>query len=68
MASKMARQIGIVLLVVGIGLLAWGYKEYNSTSSKLLRTLRNTATDKGMYLLIGGAACTALGAYNTFRK
>ena len=68
MASKVARQVGIVLLVVGIGLIAWGYKEYNATPSKLRRALRDTTTDKAMYLLIGGAACTALGAYNTFRR
>ncbi|PPK50216.1 DUF3185 family protein [Marinobacter persicus] len=60
--------IGLVLLVVGIGLLYFGYQATQSLSGQVTETLTGRFTDETMWYLIGGAAATAAGAFLIFIK
>ncbi len=55
--------IALTLLVVGIGLIFWGYDLSDSLESKLSRTLNGSNTDEVMLFYIGGAVCIVVGAY-----
>jgi hypothetical protein len=58
----------IFLLVVGAGLLYWGYQESGSLSSQLSETFTGSASDSVMYKYIGGAAGIAAGLFLLVRK
>jgi len=64
MASS--KLLGIVLLVVGIGLLYFGYQSTQSVGGQVTKTLTGRFTDETMWYLIGGAAAAAAGAFLTF--
>jgi len=66
MASS--KLLGIVLLVVGIGLLYFGYQSTQSVGGQVTETLTGRFADETMWYLIGGAAATAAGAFLTFVK
>lgn len=57
------RVIGIVLLVVGIGLLLWGYDLYDSAGSQVSRALGGEAPTKAYAALVGGGICALLGIF-----
>lgn len=64
-----SKLVGIVLLVVGIALLYFGYQSSQSVGNQLTETVTGRFTDETMWYLIGGAAATAAGAFLTvFRK
>ncbi|GGC59032.1 DUF3185 family protein [Marinobacter halophilus] len=61
-----SKLVGIVLLVVGIALLYFGYQSTQSVGNQLTETVTGRFTDETMWYLIGGAAATAAGAFLTF--
>lgn len=63
-----SRLIGVVLLVVGVALLYFGYQSTQSVGNQLTETLTGRFTDETMWYLIGGAAAAAAGAFLTFLK
>lgn len=64
MASS--KLLGVVLLVVGIGLLYFGYQSTQSVGGQVTETLTGRFADETMWYLIGGAAAAAAGAFLTF--
>lgn len=60
--------VGIVLLVVGIALLYFGYQSSQSVGGQIAESLTGRFTDETMWYLIGGAAAAAAGAFMTFIK
>jgi len=60
---KNDKMIGIALLIVGAGLLFWGYDIYDSAGSQVSRAIGGEAPTKAYALLIGGAICAALGVF-----
>lgn len=58
--------LGIVLLVVGIILLYFGWQSSQSAGEQLKETLTGRFTDETMWFLIGGAAAAVAGAFLTF--
>jgi hypothetical protein len=64
----MNKQIGLILLVIGIALLIWGISMTDSFQSKVSRAFTGSPTDKTMAVLIAGGVCTALGAYQLSKK
>lgn len=69
MAGKSsAKLIGIILLAAGIGLCAWGYSISSSVQGKVARALTGSASNKAMYLYVGGGACVAAGLFQLVRK
>jgi len=57
----MNKAISLAVLAAGILLLIFGINAYNSTSSDISRFFSGSATDKSIWLLVGGAAATVLG-------
>ena len=57
----MNKAIWFAVLAGGILLLIFGISAYNSTSSDFSRFFSGSATDKSIWLLVGGATATVLG-------
>jgi hypothetical protein len=58
----MKQIIGIAFLVVGIVLLCLAYNSYHSAASGVSRVVTGTSTDKTLWLGVGGALGTLIGA------
>lgn len=63
-----SKLIGVVLLVVGVALLYFGYQASQSVGGQISETLTGQYTDETMWYLIGGAAAAVAGAFLTFFK
>jgi len=57
----MNRITGIAILVAGVVLLCWGYREHESVASGFSRIFSGSPTDKAMVLLIGGGVLSLVG-------
>ncbi|MBU1643459.1 DUF3185 family protein [bacterium] len=55
--------VSIALIVIGVGLLIWGYQLSGSIGSQISQTVTSSDTDKVMTLYIGGAASLIVGLY-----
>ena len=55
--------IGIVLIVIGVALVAWGYNIYDSAGSQFSRALNGDAPIEAWVGMVGGAICTVLGIF-----
>ena len=55
------KQIGIVLVIVGIALIVWGYNIYDSAGSQISRAFSGNAPIEAWAAMIGGAICAAFG-------
>ena len=58
--------VGIVLLVVGVILLYFGYQSSQSVGDQLLETFTGRFGDETMWFLIGGAVSVVAGGFLTF--
>lgn len=63
-----SKLVGIVLLVIGVALLYFGYQSTQSLGNQLTETVTGRFTDQTMWYLIGGAASAAAGAFLLFFK
>jgi Protein of unknown function (DUF3185) len=59
--SAMKLIIAIALLVVGIVLLIMAYDSYHSAASGVSRAVTGAATDKTVWMLVGGLVATIVG-------
>jgi hypothetical protein len=57
------KTVSIALIVIGVGLLIWGYQLSGSIGSQISQTVTGSDTDKVMTLYIGGAASLIVGLY-----
>lgn len=64
----MNKLISLVFLVGGIVLIAYGVNASESLASDFSRLFTGTATDKSLWLLLGGAVATAIGLVGLVRK
>ena len=55
--------IGIVLIVVGIALAAWGYSIYDSAGSQVSRALSGDAPIEAWVGMVGGVICIVFGIF-----
>ena len=60
--------LSLVLVVVGAGLLYWGYSESQSMTSQVSEAFSGSPLDRVMYKYIGGAVALLTGVYLFFRK
>lgn len=64
----MNKGVSILLLVVGVILLVFGFNAYHSASSDVSRFFTGVPTDKSLWLLIGGLAVGIVGLFGLVRK
>jgi len=62
------RLVGVVLLVVGILLLYFGWQASESLGDQISQTFTGRFTQEAMWYLIGGAAAAVAGAFMLFLK
>ena len=62
------KAIALVAIVIGIGLLFWGYQESQVIGNRFARALTNEWNTKTMVLCIAGAASLVFGLFTFFRK
>jgi hypothetical protein len=63
----MNKPISLALLVGGIILIIYGASASDSIGSGFSRFFTGSPTDKTMWLLIGGAVATVVGAFGLLR-
>jgi len=60
------RFAGFAVLVVGIVLVVWGVNASESAGSEISKFFTGAATNKSIYLLVGGAVALMVGASMAF--
>ena len=55
------KYIGIVLIVVGVALAAWGFSIYDSASSQITRAVNGDAPLEAWAGMVSGAICVLIG-------
>ena len=55
------KYIGIVLIIIGVALVAWGYNVYDSVGSQLSRTFNGSVPVKAWAGMVGGAIAIVIG-------
>lgn len=53
--------IGIVLIIIGVALVAWGYNIYDSFSAEIGRALNGDTPLEAWAGMVGGAICIVIG-------
>jgi len=64
----MNRIAGIAVLVVGLFLVGWGINASDSLSSGITRIFTGSPTNRAIYLMVGGAILTIVGASMTWGR
>lgn len=55
------KYIGIILIVVGVALAAWGYNIYDSAGSQVSRAISGDAPIEAWAGMVAGAICIVIG-------
>jgi len=63
----MNKAVGIALIVLGIVLIVFGINSSNSLASDFSRFFTGSATNKAIWLLIGGIGSLAVGGILSLR-
>lgn len=63
----MTKAVSLAALAGGIFLLILGINAYDSSSSDISRFFTGSATDKSIWMLVGGVAVTVLGLVGLWR-
>lgn len=63
----MTKAVSLALLAGGILLLILGIDAYNSSSSDMSRFFTGSATDKSIWMLVGGVVVSVLGLVGLLR-
>ncbi len=63
----MNKAISLAILAGGVLLLILGINAYNSSSSDFSRFFTGSATDKSIWMLVGGAVAAVLGLVGLLR-
>jgi len=53
--------IGIVLIIAGAALVAWGYNIYDSAGSQITRALNGDTPIEAWAGMVGGMICVVIG-------
>jgi len=62
----MRRGIGIVCLVAGVLLLAWGYNIAQSLKGQMHRILTSSTNNRTTWLYLGGAVLCTAGVFQIY--
>jgi hypothetical protein len=67
-ANATTKVISLVLMIVGIGLAVWGFREADSPMGEVTETVTGSYSDETMMMLIGGAVSFVVGLYLFIKK
>lgn len=67
-SGSLTKVIGLTLLVVGIGLVYWGYQMSQSLGSRVAETFTGSYPDEVMFRFIAGAVGCVVGLYLVVKK
>jgi len=67
-AVHVTKLLGIALLVLGAGLIYWGYELSGSIGSQLTETISGSMPDEVMLRYIGGSVSAAVGLYLVLKR
>jgi len=67
-AVHVTKLLGIALLVLGAGLIYWGYQLSGSIGSQLTETISGSMPDEVMLRYIGGSVSAAVGLYLVLKR
>ena len=67
MSKSNNKLLGLILIVVGVVLIAWGVQMYGSFGSELSRAFSGSPTDKTIAAFIAGAVSLVAGIF-LFKK
>jgi uncharacterized membrane protein HdeD (DUF308 family) len=62
----MQKIIGVISLVIGVLLLAWGHNMAESIGSQVQQVFTGAPTDRAMYFYIAGVALVIFGLFRIF--
>jgi uncharacterized membrane protein HdeD (DUF308 family) len=62
----MQKIIGVISLVIGILVLAWGHNVAKSIDSQVKQLFTGAPTDRATYFYIAGAALVIFGVFQIF--
>jgi len=67
MAKKSQQGLYIILLVVGVALVVWGFNEYGAFGNKFARAISGKTSDKVMLMWVAGGALSLFGLVGLVR-
>ncbi len=67
MSRKSQRWVYVVVLVVGVALVAWGFNDYGAFGNKLSRALGGKLSDRVLLEWIAGGALSLFGLFGLLR-
>ena len=67
-STPTAKVAGLALIVLGAGLIVWGYQLSDSIASQLTETLSGSMPDEVMIRYIGGAISLVVGLFLVARR
>ena len=56
-----SKHVGILLIVIGVALIVWGYNVYDSAGSQISRAFSGDTPIEAWGGLVGGAICLLFG-------
>ncbi|MBD3646465.1 MAG: DUF3185 family protein [Pseudomonadales bacterium] len=57
------RILAVILIVVGVALVAWGYSVYDSAGARISRALDGDTPIEAWIGMVGGVICVAAGIF-----
>jgi uncharacterized membrane protein YidH (DUF202 family) len=55
--------IGIILIIIGVALVAWGYNVYDAAGSQVARAIGGDSPIEAWVGMVGGAVCVVIGVF-----
>lgn len=62
------KAVGLALIILGAGLIIWGYQLSGSITSELTETISGSMPDEVMYRYIGGVVSLVVGMFLALRR
>ncbi len=62
----MQKGIGIICLVVGVGLLVWGYREAQTLKGRLHQMVTTSTDNRVTWMYVGGAVLCSVGVFQIY--
>jgi hypothetical protein len=68
MNAQQIKLLSVVLIVLGAGLVIWGFQLSGGAANEVARSLTGSSTDAVMYRYIAGAVSLAAGFFLFIKK